>query len=73
MERAIAYLLMVVRKDRRYLCMHARKHLGLAAWCLEGPLLIHVVVTVADLETLMRATLGALANFNEDEKMILVK
>jgi hypothetical protein len=27
----------------------------------------------ADLETLMRATLGALANFNEDEKMILLK
>ncbi len=26
-----------------------------------------------DLETLMRATLGALANFNEDEKMIITK
>lgn len=25
------------------------------------------------LEDLMRATLGALANFNEDERMILVK
>lgn len=29
-------------------------------------------VTTA-LEDLMRATLGALANFNEDERMILVK
>ena len=27
----------------------------------------------SDLETLMRATLGAMANFNEDEKMILLK
>lgn len=27
----------------------------------------------ADLESLMRSTLGALANFNEDEKMILTR
>ena len=31
------------------------------------------MLMTADLETLMRATLGALANFNEDEKMILLK
>jgi hypothetical protein len=36
-------------------------------------LFLHLTVPVSDLETLMRATLGALANFNEDEKMILVK
>ena len=32
-----------------------------------------VFASLNDLETLMRATLGAMANFNEDEKMILLK
>lgn len=40
---------------------------------LRISLLCSIQNVLPDLETLMRATLGALANFNEDEKMILTK
>ncbi len=34
---------------------------------------VHGKPCCADLETLMRAALGALASFNEDERMILTR
>ncbi|KXZ56858.1 hypothetical protein GPECTOR_1g774 [Gonium pectorale] len=50
----------------------ARKHYQLPTAPIAKPSAT-VFASLHELETLMRATLGALANFNEDERMLLTK